>query len=107
MNHTLKLAGIVLVASLAGCARTRITPTHGQAYSAAFAQQAPAKAKATGPVTGLDSQEAAIISASYRRSLAAKGAQPREEPQILLVAPPTPGAGYGGMKLAPSVPSEK
>ena len=106
MSCSLKLALTMLVATVAGCARARITPTHGLAYSAAFAQQAPPRAKVTGPVSGLDSQEAAIISASYRRSLAPKDTQAKEEP-ILLVAPPSSqGVGFG-MKLAPSVPSEK
>ncbi|OFX23364.1 MAG: hypothetical protein A2V77_00705 [Anaeromyxobacter sp. RBG_16_69_14] len=104
---SLKLA-VLLVASLAGCARARITPTHGKAYSAVFAQQAPAKAKVTGPVSGLDSQEAAIISLSYRRGLASKETQPREEQQsILLLAPPSAQGGGYGAKLAPSVPSER
>ncbi len=104
MNPALKLAAI-LVAGLAGCARAHITPTHGKVYAAAFAQQSPAKAKVSGPVTGLDSQEGAIISEAYRRGLGAKGAAPKEEPQILLVAPPQ--RGYGATKLAPSVPPEK
>jgi hypothetical protein len=107
MNCSLELA-VLLVASLAGCARARITPTHGQAYSAVFARQAPAKAKITGPVSGLDSQEAAIISLSYRRGLASKETQPKEEQQsILLLAPPSAQGGGYGARLAPSVPSEK
>ncbi len=109
MNCSLKLVGVglVLVVSSVGCAsRAHITPTQGQAYSAAFAQQVPPMAKVTGPVRGLDSQEAAIISSSYRRSLAPKTAQVKEEP-ILLVAPPSQQGGGYGMKLAPSVPSEK
>ena len=107
MSCSLKLAGLALVVSLGGCAsRAHVTPTQGQSYSAAFAQQAPPMAKVTGPVRGLDSQEASIISSSYRRSLAPKAAQVKEEP-ILLVAPPSQQGGGYGMKLAPSVPSEK
>jgi hypothetical protein len=106
MNRSLKLAVTVLVAGIIGCARAHITPTYGQSSSAAFARQSPTKAKITGPVSGLDSQEAAIISASYLRSLAPKTVQPKEEP-IRLVAPPGQGGGYGMTKLAPSVPIEK
>jgi hypothetical protein len=57
----------------------------------------------TAPVSGLDSQEAAVISGAYLRSLAPKNAQVNEEP-MLLVAPPAQGGGYGSTKLAPSVP---
>ena len=108
MKRSLQLAIVVLVAGAFGCgARAHITPTQGQSYSAVFKEQGPAKAKVTGPVSGLDSQEAAIISTSYLRSLAPKNAQQKEEP-ILLVSPPSQGGGYGGnMKLAPSVPPEK
>ena len=106
MNCSPKLAVTVLVAGIIGCARAHITPTYGESYSAAFARQSPTGAKVATPVSGLDSQEAAIISASYLRSLAPKTVQPKEEP-ILLVAPPAQGGGYGMTKLAPSVPSEK
>jgi hypothetical protein len=107
MNCSLKLAGLWFVVNVAGCAaRTHITPTQGQASSAVFASQAPSLPKVTGPVHGLDSQEAAIISSSYRHSLAPKAAEAKEEP-ILLVAPPSQQGGGYGMKLAPSVPSEK
>ena len=106
MNRSLKLAVMALAVGIIGCARAHITPTYGESSSAAFGRQSPAKAKITGPVSGLDSQEAAIISASYLRSLAPKTVQPKEEP-ILLVAPPAQGVGYGMTKLAPSVPSEK
>jgi hypothetical protein len=107
MSCSLKSAALVLVISLIGCgARAHITPTQGESYSAAFAQQAPRPPKIAGPVRGLDSQEAAIISSSYRRSLAPKAAEAKEEP-ILLVAPPSQQPGGYGMKLAPSVPSER
>jgi hypothetical protein len=107
MSCPLKVAVLVLVVSLVNCAaRAHITPTQGQAYTAAFAQQAPHLPKIAGPVRGLDSQEAAIISSSYLRSLAPKTGQVKEEP-ILLVAPPSQQAGGYNMKLAPSVPSEK
>jgi len=107
MNCSLKLA-LVWIISMAGCAsRAHIAETHGQSYSAAFGQQTPHLEKVTGPVRGLDSQEAAIISSAYRRSLAPKAANVKEEEPILLVAPPSQQAGGYGMKLAPSVPSEK
>jgi hypothetical protein len=107
MIHALKLIGVSLAVSATGCAaRPHITPTQGRASSAAFSQQAPPLAKVTGPVRGLDSQEAAIVSSSYLRSLAPKAAEVKEEP-MLLVAPPSQQGGSYGMRLAPSVPSEK
>jgi hypothetical protein len=54
-------------------------------------------------VDGLDSQEAAIISETYRTSLAPKDAKPKDEP-ILIVAPPSRDAPA---KLMPSVPQER
>ncbi len=107
MNRPLEFAAVVLAAGIVGCAsRAHLTESQGQAYAAAFAQQGPPpKGQIRGPVSGLDSQEAAIISETYRRGLAPKNVPVKEEP-ILIVAPPSRGAGgYGA--LAPSVPKER
>lgn len=67
-----------------GCAdRTYLTPTYGRAYSEAFRRQAVNRVPPPGASTGngagagrsdatqgLDSQEAAAVARSYRRSLA-------------------------------------
>jgi hypothetical protein len=98
-----KIAVVCLAVALAGCgARKTITPTHGLAYRAAFGGQRAAPARGpVDPAPGLDSQEAAIIAASYRNSLAPKGERPEQEPQLLIVAPQKPGSAA---RPAPSVP---
>lgn len=99
-----QLAPALTAAALLGCAaRTHLTETQGQACSAAFSRQAPAPLKVTGPVKGLDSQEAAIIAEGYRASLAPKQVQVKEEP-LVLVAPPQ--RGTPALPL-PSVPKER
>ena len=57
-----------------------------RAIQAAQAVRDPSKPPATAALTGLDSQEATIISGGYRVSLAPKGAPP-EEASMLYVAP--------------------
>lgn len=70
---------LLLLGMLAGgCAdRTYLTPTHGRAYSEAFRHQADNRVPSAGAgrgradaTQGLDSQEAAAVARSYRRSLA-------------------------------------
>lgn len=83
-----------------GCA----TPNaHGESVRAALrAQAAPAK-KTSNAVEGLDSQEAATIASHYRRSLAPKE-EPKQEGNVILVAP---SASRGGARApAPSVPKD-
>ncbi|MBI5547500.1 MAG: hypothetical protein HY901_26760 [Deltaproteobacteria bacterium] len=92
----------------AGCAG----PTHlgdgttGRAARAVFTSQAarePTKPPAVA-ATGLDSQEAAIVSEGYRRSLAPRGVAV-EEPPVLFVAPSPAGyANTNPMMPPPSVP---
>jgi hypothetical protein len=93
----------VLALGLGACSRAHITPTHGRAFREAFAiQDANPHRKAPKSINGLDSQEAAIIAASYRKALA-----PRQESggggnQLLLMSPNRGGAEAAA--LAPSVP---
>ena len=74
--HRLALAVAVLavgaLASGVGCSRAYMTPSHGRAYREAFAVQTvnPDKQTDAKAVMGLDSQEASIISGTYRRGLA-------------------------------------
>jgi len=104
MSRALSLATMLVALSPFACARAHLTETYGQSYSAFFALQAPSRPKVLGPVSGLDSQEASIISGSYRKSIAPKDSQAKEQP-LLIVAPPSPQqGGYSGMTLPPSVP---
>ena len=110
MRHTTKLAMTVFgTAALACGARQHITDTHGKSFEAAYSRQPvqlAKKAPPSGPMTGLDSQEAAIISEGYRKSLVPKSMrqQAKDEP-IIMIAPPTQSR-YGTVPLAPSVPKE-
>ncbi len=92
------------VAALACSNRQHLSDAYASSYDAAFRVQAPAPAG--GPAratTGLDSQEAAIVSDSYRKSLAPKDAKTTDQP-VLYVAPPS--RDYA-QPLAPSVPKER
>lgn len=82
------VAAVAMAAVLGACAGDRhLTKAHGESAEAAFkAQRASPVPSPTPPVTDLDSQEAAIISGSYRRGLAPKGANVEEEP-VIFVAP--------------------
>lgn len=93
-------AGVTLLAI--GCS----TPTgHGESLRAAMrAQTASPPKKQTGAIEGLDSQEAAIIADSYRRSLAPKGEKVADD-SVILVAPSSASARQ--QPLAPSVPKER
>jgi hypothetical protein len=51
-----------------------------------------------------DSQEAAIISSSYRKALAPKADTSQGGNQLLMVSP-NAGGGAGAQTLAPSIPS--
>jgi hypothetical protein len=101
----LYIAGVA-VALTAGCGwrKQHLRAEYGQSYDAAFnAQRVRRERPPATVVAGLDSQEAAIISDSYRTSLAPKGQNVEEQP-VLIVAPPSrerPPA------LAPSVPKER
>lgn len=96
----------VAIIATTGCSRKQhLSEFHGKSFEAAFVSQRATAATAVteGPVTGLDSQEAAIIADSYRNSLARKSEKVAEEP-ILLVAPPS--RERGAAALRPSVPKE-
>jgi hypothetical protein len=93
------------MALLACGSRAHLTKSHGRSYHTAFARQDAAPAHRTQPVqalTGLDSQEAAIVASSYRRSLAPKAAEIAEPPPVLIVAPESQSSQRRA--VAPSVP---
>jgi hypothetical protein len=95
-------------AGVGGCDRTYLTPTHGRAYRQVFAVQTvnPNRRVEANAVHGLDSQEASIISANYRRALAPKSDPTAggAAPQLLMYSPG--GGAQGGAMPAPSVPAD-
>ncbi len=99
------LAGIVV----AGCAdRTYLTKSHGRAYSEAFGRQAvnpepPPRGRHADATQGLDSQEAAAVAKSYRRSLSGReGTADGTQPTVIM----NPGAGQPTSYMPPpSVPA--
>ena len=105
------LAAVLIVAAAAvgagGCARTYLTPTHGRAYRQTFAVQTvnPNRQVEANAVHGLDSQEASIISANYRKALAPKSdpSAAGAMPQLLMYSP---GTGAQAAMPAPSVPAD-
>jgi hypothetical protein len=90
-----------------GCDRTYMTPSHGRAYRETFAAQTvnPDRQTEARAVHGLDSQEAAIISASYRKALSPKDeAAAANSGPMLMYAPR--GGGQQNMP-PPSVPGDR
>jgi hypothetical protein len=92
------------------CDRSRLTASHGRAYREAFARQianpnAGNKPQSDKAVQGLDSQEAAIVSKTYRKNLA-----PRDDDatrgQMLYYSPRT-GQPERRDLPPPSVPGEQ
>jgi hypothetical protein len=102
------LAVVVALVALTACtSSSHLTESFGTSYRATLARQ---QAVETPPFRvaekGLDAQEAAIISGSYRRSLAPPQAgSQREEPEVILVQQPQRG-GQQRAPLAPSVPKD-
>ena len=104
--RNLALAFVVpALLSAAACSRLHVTPTHGRAYREAFAIQDANPNRKTPPksINGLDSQEAAIISGSYRKGLAPKVDTQTGGNQLLMMSTNHGGAGEAAA-LAPSVP---
>ena len=91
--------------ALGACDRTHMTPTYGRAYNDAFAIQTvnPDRRTEAKAVHGLDSQEAAIISASYRKALSPKDESAANAQGPMLMYAPRGAAGQAGLP-PPSVP---
>ena len=96
------ILAVVVLAALACGGRQHLQEGYGSSYHSAFDVQANPRPEPARATTGLDSQEAAIVSQTYRASLAPQDTKPKDQP-ILIVAPPTPGMP----KLPPSVPPER
>jgi hypothetical protein len=97
---------VPLLLGVGACSRAHITPSHGRAFREAFAIQDanPNRGQTTKSLSGLDSQEAAIIAGSYRKALAPKS-DTAASPQLLMVAPNRGGGGGDAAMLPPSVPA--
>lgn len=96
----------MVVLTMAGCGwrKQHLTRTHGESYETAFAVQRERVGKAPAEAaTGLDAQEAAIISDSYRQGLASKEGGTARQESIILMAPPASNQPY---LPSPSVPKE-
>ena len=100
--HGSRLAAVcALLAAGCGWRQQHIIGAYGQSYDRAFAAQhvRDARAPATA-VAGLDAQEAAIISQTYRRDLAPKGAKVEDQSMVILAPPSRDNM----QALPPSVP---
>jgi hypothetical protein len=95
----------ILVPALGGCSRAHLTATHGRAYHEIFAaQDANPARKGSKSISGLDSQEAAIIAGNYRRALSPKADTAASSSQMLMMNPNRGGVNDSA-QLAPSIPS--
>jgi hypothetical protein len=91
----------------AGCSRAHLSANYGRSFHDSFAVQTVNPDRQTEPkaVHGLDSQEAAIISSSYRKALAPKEEAAANQGPMLMYAP---RGGGGGQNLPPpSVPTDR
>jgi hypothetical protein len=93
--------------SMAACSGHRsLTRDFGKANGAWRERQRVNKGEVSEPVSGLDSQEAAIIAKAYRRSLDPKGEKTdRQQPQVMILQEDERGR-MQAKPLAPSVPKE-
>ncbi len=95
----------IFVPALGGCSRAHLTATHGRAYHEIFAAQDANPARKGGKsISGLDSQEAAIIAGNYRKALSPKAEAAPGSNQLLMVNPNRGGVNDSA-QLAPSTPS--
>lgn len=91
--------------ALACSGHRSLTRDFGKANGSWWARQRVNKDQISEPVTGLDSQEAAIVAQTYRRSLAPKDARTDAKPQVLILEEDERGRARP-KALAPSVPKE-
>jgi len=91
--RTLTLGVLLGLAFLAGCDRAHLSAGYGRAFNEAFAAQTvnPDRQTEAKAVHGLDSQEAAIISANYRKALSPKDESAANNQGPLLMYSPRSG----------------
>jgi hypothetical protein len=71
---------------LAGCHSEHLGPNYGVRTRAFFAKQRVHPTAARDNPSGLDSEESALIHASYRKNMGGKGtAEPKESPSRVLI----------------------
>ncbi|HET6438325.1 MAG TPA: hypothetical protein VFG59_09705 [Anaeromyxobacter sp.] len=95
---------LALAVALLGCGRAHLEPGFGRSFHAQFALQQQPTAKPVHAATGLDAQEASILARTYRRGLAPKEEEEKEQP--ILVVTPSP-QGPGRVMPMPSVPGKE
>ena len=105
------LAFALFALPLAACAsRNHLTADYGRSTHEAMARQTvnPDAGKQAATPKGLDPQEAAVIAASYRSSIAPKG-EPSPQESTLIVAPSAQKGGVRPGDYMPpvSVPQER
>lgn len=79
-----------VLAASCGWRQQHIIRDYGQSNDRAFAAQHARDARTPATATaivGLDAQEAAIISDTYRKDLAPKGAKVEEQPMVIMAPP--------------------
>lgn len=100
------VVSVMALCTLAGCGwrKQHLTASHGLSYDSAFTVQRERRADKAPAVaaSGLDAQESAIISDTYRKGLAGKQGAARQEPLILL----SPAQPERSNMPPPSVPKE-
>lgn len=105
MRKTIAVAVVALALGGCGWRKQHLNAGYGLSYDNAFAAQRERRDKAPAEAaTGLDAQEAAIISDGYRSGLAPKGsgAEGVQQPIILM----SPGGSERPYTPLPSVPKE-
>jgi type IV pilus biogenesis protein CpaD/CtpE len=103
------LLGLALAALGAGCAKPHLTATYGRATREAFARQMvnPAGKADSRGITALDSQEAALVTAAYRRTTAPRGTSPRENQSMIILTPSAEASTGSSYVPPPSAPPGK
>ena len=97
--RTLTMMGLLALATV-GCDRTHLrSATYGQSVRHALKAQVinPAAGERPAREEGLDPEEAAIVSKSYRESMSPKHEETSRTPLVVV-----PQSGPGGMPYAPA-----
>ncbi len=105
----MKRLWIAVALVLGGCAAPAHLSEHFGLDTDAWFTRQEVRPKGTSavPVSGLDSQEATLISDKYRRSLGPKTAASSQQPQMLYVAPGVGSNQTSSLMPPPSVPPEQ
>ena len=94
MKRTITLLAVLAVLPLAACgAREHIRSNHGVNSATFHARQRVAAEPASGSPLGLDSEEAAIVQRTYRKSIGDPSGAASREPaaRVLMIEEPSDG----------------